>query len=224
MNCELCGGQLAEKFVTHAELSEEPAIVKNVFATVCLQCNGEILTPPVLENIKKIIKESKPVSYINIPVYDLSGKDMGDPRLLAPEYHPPARCVFKANTDLRALKNIKAGKTESTLWIKGGNDVSHPDNNILKQLLKAFENLPESKVKNIVEGAKDGYILYELKEDFLDEEGNPRKLPVAKMTLIKNKWQLYWIWRSGIWQEYDIYNDLNQVIDRIKEDKLRFCA
>jgi YgiT-type zinc finger domain-containing protein len=226
LNCELCKGQLADKMITYARWDHSPFIVENVPAKVCMQCGGELLTPPILDAIKKIISEKKPRKHQSVPVFDLSEVDTGDVRLISPEYHPDSKCVFHNKVDLRSLKKMLQGKTESKVWVKGVNNLKHPDEETLRQLKEAFSSPPDEPIQNIVDGTEDGYILYELRGSILNDRGEPVKLPVAKMTYIgkQNIWQLYWIWRSGIWQEYGAYPELNQVVEQIKEDKLRFCA
>jgi len=228
VKCEFCKGKLENKLITYNRFDEGlPVIIENVPALVCLKCGGEILTPPVLDAIKKVIGEKKPEKEITIPVYDLSKIELGDMRYNSPEYHTPSRCIFSTRTDLRTLKKSQEGKSETQIWIKGGNNIPHPDEGILKELNTAFSTTQGSKVKHVVTGTSEGgYIVYEIKEELLDEQGKPTHLPVAKMIYGENEnlWQLYWIWRSGIWQEYGNYPDLNHVVDQIKEDKLRFCA
>ncbi len=223
MKCEMCKGDLADSLITCVEWKEDlPVIIKNTPVKVCIECKSEIFTPPVLEAIKKITAQEKAMKYINVPVFELTDEDTGDPRLNNPDYHPPAQCRIRCNTDLRSLKNLKTGKRKAKLWVKEDGNVTHPDKEVLKQLSRAFAPTPDSPVKKLVEADDSGYILYELKKSAEDED--MRQLPVAKMSFKENRWCLYWIWRSGIWQEYGYYSTLNQVVEQIKEDKLRFCA
>ena len=223
MNCELCRGELSNKLITYTEWNDtSPVIVKNVPAKVCVECNGEVLTPPVLNAIKKVIENNKNGSYVKVPVFELSDDDVGDPRLNNPDYHSPTQCLFRCTTDLRTLKHLKEGKAEVEIWVDEGDVKSHPHEKILAQLSKAFEPTSDSSVKNVVKTTENGYIVYEVK---VNEEDKKEELrPVAKMTYKDEIWSLFWIWRSGIWQEYGTYSTLSQVVEQIKEDKLRFCA
>jgi HTH-type transcriptional regulator / antitoxin MqsA len=227
MKCELCRGELKNKLITYTtEHGGSLIVVENVPASVCINCGGEILTPPVLDNIKKITSEKKPKKHIEVPLYDLSELEIIDNTYNSPEYHTPSRCVFNLRTDLKNLMKKVEGESEHHVWITGGNNMKHPDEEILKQLIGAFSPVSGEKVQKIVKGTVEGgYIVSEIKKE-LDDQGKPLADPIAKMIYSagKNIWHLYWVWRSGIWQDYGSYPDLNHVVEQIKEDKLRFCA
>jgi YgiT-type zinc finger domain-containing protein len=72
--CPLCGGELEEKTITHAqEYKEKIVILENVPAEICRQCGEVLLRPDVLERVQELVwSEAAPKRTASVPVYDLA--------------------------------------------------------------------------------------------------------------------------------------------------------
>ncbi len=83
-----------------------------------------------------------------------------------------------------------------------------------KQVLEeAFELPPSAPVKNLVEQTDTN--------DFLLIESTPEgRVEVAKMVYnaAENAWQVYWMSAEGSWQLYGTCENLDAVIEEIRED------
>ena len=72
--CPLCGGELEEKTITHAQSYRGKIyILENVPAEVCRQCGEVLLYPKVLKRMQQLVwSETAPSHTREVPVYDLA--------------------------------------------------------------------------------------------------------------------------------------------------------
>ena len=72
--CPLCGGELEEKTITHAqEYKGRIIILENVPAEVCRQCGEVLIRPDVLEKMQELVwSKAAPKRTARVPVYDLA--------------------------------------------------------------------------------------------------------------------------------------------------------
>lgn len=98
--------------------------------------------------------------------------------------------------------------------------MSHPNEVDAKRLEKAFESPFPDKVRNVVEKARGGYILIEMRPSRGGSGDLWTRNPVAKVICVKSTgvWKLYWMRATGKWDLYEKLESLNKVIETLKAD------